>query len=106
MTYCPSQDWDAEVERQDQAALGDAVSKLHDLAANILPAVLANPVQFTENMAPADMAQFAYEIAATMLATSGKVEQGGTRYITARQERRPEEWEDRFWARWGEDLLP
>lgn len=108
MTYCPSQGWDDEVARQDAAALGQAMTELSSLAEKCYVALLANPQQNTTRMAVEDLARFAYESAAAIIEARSQIEGGGNGYINVahRKDYKPETWEEVFWCRWGEVLLP
>ena len=110
MNHCPSHDWDTYYDGQEKSALDACVEDVCNLAEALLPAILSNPVQFTANMAAADMVEFAYEVAAETLTHRNRLQSGGDRYRSvpsaSRKEMAQEDWADKFWDKWGEELLP
>jgi len=107
-SHCPSHDWDTYNDALERQAMDSAVNEVNDLAAKLLPAILANPQQFTANMAISDMVELAYEAAAALMASREKIAAGGTRHISVPYvpDDELETWEDKFWRKHGEEILP
>lgn len=105
----PSHAWDAEVDRQDAAALGAVMGDLNKLAERCYMALLANPAQNTANMAVTDLAQAAYEAAGALMQARSQIEGGANGYTNVTSRLRKDEaqtWDETFWARWGEEIIP